>query len=108
MACNVESTPRVSIVRKCIGNEQSVLFFSVVIYKIFDSFDDVVIMLRTAREETSGFDSRQVVEVLSSPPCTKTALEPIQPAIRRISGALFALVMRQWHEAKCRVPSSAS
>jgi len=107
VACNVESTPRVAIVRNCTVNEQSVLIFSIERDKIVDSFDNVVTMLRNALEENSGFVFRQVVEVSSSLLCTEPALGPIQHPIRRISGALFALVMRQWHEAKCRFPSSA-
>jgi hypothetical protein len=59
VACNVESTPRVAIVRKCIVNEQPVLISSIVIVEIFDNVDNVVTTLRTTREENSGFNSRQ-------------------------------------------------
>jgi hypothetical protein len=59
VACSVESTLRVAIVRKCTVNEQPVLIVSTVRDKTFDSFDDLVTTLRTAREETSWFDSRR-------------------------------------------------
>jgi len=108
VACNVQSTPRVSVVRKCIVNVQSVLFFSVVIYKTFDSFDDVVIMLRTAREETSGFGFRKSRRGFFFTTVYRNGSGVYPAFYPKDIGAVFVFVMRQWHEAKCRLPSGAS